>query len=437
MSFIFEHSCLASKPELDLFTDLPTVAAVEEGFHVEHLPTTTVSDTSPIKFHISGDSNYYIDTNNSYLYLEIKIVKSDGTALGDDDKVGPINLLAQTLFQQVDVSLNDTLISDSSNLYHYRSLMETLMSFSGDAKSSQLTMGLYYKDNKAGEMNNVQDGNTGLVARRKFTAGSQIVPLIGRLHADIFSQNRYLLNGVDLKLKLIRNTDKLVLMASEDASYKLKIVNASFFARKVKINNGIQLKHIEKLDKQLKPARYPIRRVCMKSVNIPTGSLSWNEENLFSGVLPKRLVLGMVDSAGFDGSYNLNPFNFSNNKLKFCSLIYNGRMLPQKPLVSDFSSHHTLRNYFTLLESTGKTFCDDGLDIDRSEYEEGYSLLAFDLTPDLAENGCYHLIRKGTIRLELKFDKPLERPLSVVVYSEYDASINIDKNRAVMTNFYA
>lgn len=99
-------------------------------------------------------------------------------------------------------------------------------------------------------------------------------------------------------------------------------------------------------------------------------------------------------------------------------------MVPQKPLVSDFAAHQSLRNYFGMLEAVGKTFTDTGVDIDRTKCEKGYSLLAFDLTPDLTENGCYHLIKIGTIRLELKFDKPLTQPCNVVCYSEFDSAIN-------------
>lgn len=435
MSYIFEHSCLATKPELDLFTTPPTQAAMEEGFHTEHMPTTSLSESGPIKFSVSGDSNYYLDLNSSYILLEVKITKADGSNIDAVADVGPINLLAHTLFQQVDVSLNDVVISNASNLYHYRALLETLLSYSDEAKNSQLSMGLYAKD-RPGHMDDLGADNTGLVTRRGITGVSQTVQLILKPHADIFFQKRLILNGVDLKLKLLRNTDSVVLMAAAGSTFKLKIENASFFVRKVKINSGIQLKHIEMLDKQLKPAIYPLRRVDMKTFNIATGSLSWNEENLFQGVLPKRVVIGIVNSQAFEGAYELNPFNFVHKNLKYCNLVVDGRSLPQKPLVSDFTNHITLRNYFTLLESTGKVFNNGGLDIDRLEYEQGYSILAFDLTPDLDESGCYHIIKKGNIRLELKFDRGLDQPINVIVYSEYDSAIKIDKNRAVLTNFY-
>ena len=435
MSFIQEHSCLAARPEVDLFTNLPTQASVEDGMHVEHLPSC-LSDDGPIKFAISGDSNYYTDLNSSYLYLEVKLTNADGSNIADDAVVGPINLLGQTLFQQVDVGLNDVLVSDASNLYHYRAMFETLLSFGDEARNSQLTMSMFYKDT-ASSMDNIDNDNAGLVTRRAMMARSRTVQLIGKIHSDIFFQDRYLLNGVDLNIKLIRNSNPMVLMAAANSTYKLKICNASMFIRKVKVNSGIQLKHIEKLDKQQKSALYPIRRVVMKTFNISTGSLSCNEENLFTGILPKRIVIGIVDARSFEGGYLYNPFNFKHKNLKYCSLLVDGKMIPQKALDSNFEQGSTLRNYFTLLESTGKSFRDDGIAFDRAEYNNGYSLVAFDLTPNLKEDGCYHLIKKGNVRLELKFSEGLNVPVNVIVYAEFDSTIKIDRSRSVMTQFYS
>ena len=434
-SFIFEHSCLAAKPELDLFSNLPTQASVEDGFHTEIQPNTSLDD-GPIKFTVSGDSNYYLDLASSYLYLEVKITKADGTAVDADTEVGPVNLLAHSLFKQIDVYLNDVLFSNASNLYHYRALLETLLTYNDEAKKSQLTMALFYKDT-AGKMDNIADDNVGLKTRRSLTDASKTVPMICKPHSDIFFQKRYILNGVDLKLKLVKNSNPFVLMAAANADYKLKVTAASFFVRKVKINNGIQLNHIEMLDKKLQPAVYPLRRVEMKTCNIGTGSLSWSEENLFQGVMPKKIVVGLVKATAFEGAYAENPYNFQNFNLKFCSLLVDGKMVPQKPLDSDFTNDLTLRNYHTLLETTGVLFNQGGIGIDRSEYEQGYSLIAFNLIPDLEESGCYHLIKKGNIRLELKFSQALANPVNVVIYAEFDGAVKIDKNRAVITNFYA
>ena len=56
-----------------------------------------------------------------------------------------MNLFLHSLFSQVDISLNGTLITASTNTYPYRA-METLLSYGNDAKTSQLTSAMFYKD---------------------------------------------------------------------------------------------------------------------------------------------------------------------------------------------------------------------------------------------------------------------------------------------------
>ena len=70
-------------------------------------------------------------------------------------------------------------------------MIETLLNFGEDAKSSQLTMAMFYKDTP-GKMDAVNpvadddDTNMGLKARYVFTKQSQTVDMIGPIHSDIF-----------------------------------------------------------------------------------------------------------------------------------------------------------------------------------------------------------------------------------------------------------
>ena len=289
----------------------------------------------------------------------------------------------------------------------------------------------------AGAMENLAAANAGFVKRKELLADSKTIQLVGRLHSDIFFQNRYLLNGVDMTIKLIRNSNAFCLLAPQDSTYKISIVNASYFARKVKVNSSIQLKHIEKLDKQLTPALYPIRRVEVKSFGIALGSLSAHEDGIFSGQLPKRVVIGFVESAAYDGRYDKNPYNFQPFGLKFISLYCDGKQIPSKPLQPDFENNNTLRSYLSLYEVSGKLFQDTSLGISREEYAGGYALYGFDLTPDLSETGCFHLIKKGNIRLEVKFASALNVPVNCIIYAEFDSSISIDKNRSVLVEHFS
>ena len=82
----------------------------------------------------------------------------------------------------------------------YRAMLETLLSYGGDAKKSQLTSALYYRD-QADRTDSVTfdaNGISGLKTRKTFTTTSNPV--------DMFFQSRYLLNEVNVKIKLTRCT---------------------------------------------------------------------------------------------------------------------------------------------------------------------------------------------------------------------------------------
>ena len=66
------------------------------------------------------------------------------------------------------------------------------------------------------------------------------------------------------------------------------------FVRKVKLMPSVFLAHAKTLERS--PAKYPIRRVVCKSFTIPQNYLDVSHEKLFSGQLPTRIVIGLVDN---------------------------------------------------------------------------------------------------------------------------------------------
>ena len=120
MAFVHSQSCECVKSELDLFSVPPTQTSIEHGQWVEHHPLATITDSGPIEFSISGSGEDYLDLANTYVYVRAQIVKDYGTNLAEDAEVGPTNLWLHSLFSQVDVSLNEKLISPSTNTYPYR-----------------------------------------------------------------------------------------------------------------------------------------------------------------------------------------------------------------------------------------------------------------------------------------------------------------------------
>ena len=435
MSFVHEHSCECTKSELDLFSVPPTQTSIENGSWVEYHPLSTLASGAPIEFEINGSGEDYIDFANSYLHVRAKITLPNGDDIDDGAAVGPVNLFLHSLFSQVDVSLNGTQITPSMNTYPYRAMIETLLSYGGDAKESQLTSELFYKD-VAGRMDVVDfaeaNRNAALFRRSHFTNESHVVDMMGRIHADMFFQDRYMLNEVATKIKLIRSKDAFCLMSA--VNHTVKIVSAVLFVRKVKLSPSVFLAHAKALERA--NAKYPIRRVICKTFTIPVGFLDVSHEKLFSGQLPTRLVVGLVRNDAFNGDLHRNPFNFQHFNLNEISVYVDGQQQHcVKPLHPDFANGQYISSYLSLFSGTGKINRDDGNNISREEYANGYTLYAFDLSPDLAEDDHFNLTRQGGLRLVLKFSQALAATVSVIAFAEFENVVEIDRNRNVIYDF--
>lgn len=165
--FIHKDSIACAKSELDLFCFPPTQTAIEKGQFIEYHPIANIKDGGPVEFNISGSGEEYMDLSSSYLYVKVKIVKSDGSVLPEKEAVAPVNLFLHALFSQVDVSLNERVISASSNTYPYRAYIETLMNYGEDAKKSLLSCECFYKDTNLNVVDPLQteNGNKGQIGR--------------------------------------------------------------------------------------------------------------------------------------------------------------------------------------------------------------------------------------------------------------------------------
>ena len=433
MSLVHTKSCESVHTGLDLFALPPTQTAVQDGLWVEYHPLATLAAGAPIEFAVSGATADYIDLSNTYLYVKAKVLRQDGTNPPADAVFAPVNYWLHSLFSQVDVLLNNTLVTPSENTYPYRAYIESTLNYGREAKTTHLTSALYYQDT-ASQMNSLDgDNNAGFRERHARAVAGRDVDMIGRLHCDIFHQERYLLNNVDIKIRLIPSKNTFNIMAAGD-NFKSIISHASMFVRKVRLNPAVTLSHAKALERGT--AKYPLKRVVVKTFSIPRGNVSVVQDNLFLSQTPNRLVIGLVDSAAFNGESTSNPFNFQTLGLSFLSLYLDGKQVPSKPLQPNFVTGQYVRSFFNLMVSSGLANQDAGSNISRQDFAGGFALYSMDLTPSLIDdNQLFELVKSGALRMELKFDAPLAQSVTVVVWAEMDSVLEIDRNRTVLTDF--
>lgn len=434
MSFLHSHSCECVKSELDLFALPSTQTSIESGQWVHYNPISSLSDDGPIEFQIPGSGDDYIDLSHTLLLINAKILNQDGTKLKADVQVAPVNNWLHSLFNQLDVYLNQKLISPPNNTYAYRAYMENLLNYGPAAKQSHLTCGLWYEDTP-NYMDNVDANNKGFHERMKFTKESKEVEMIGHLHGDMFNQEKFLINGVEMRVKLARSKESFNLICHQDHKIKVQITNASLIIRRARINPSVLLAHQKVLASTT--AKYPITRAEVKVLTLPAGIQGKTLDNIFLGQVPKRCIIGFVSNSAFNGNLVLNPFHFQHFNMNSFSLYVDGHEIPSKTLQPSFSTGLIASTYHTLFSGSGIHFHNEGNAISRSNYGGGNCLLCFDLTPDLSASATSHwnLVRHGSVRIEVRFESSLSTTINCIVYAEFDNIIEVNKNRDITVDY--
>ncbi|KAK2848171.1 hypothetical protein Q7C36_009853 [Tachysurus vachellii] len=347
--------------------------------YIEIPRLSALTDNGPLEFFVAGNGEDYLDLSNTFFHVACKIVNTDGTNIADDAKVGVVNYPVAFLFSQVDVMLGDRLISQSSNTYPYRAVFECLLNYGKDTLETQFYM----------DATDPADRNEGLKRRARFSAESNTFDLIGHIHSDIFFQDKLLLNGADLRIKMVRSKDKFCLMKEGNINFALKILNASLFMKKVSVSPSVKLRHAHALLSAT--AKYSLERVSMKTFSLAAG--------------------------------------------KFVALYVDGTQYPAKPFQPDFQSDNADREFYSLILAPGKQLKDQALAINREEYSRGYTLFAFNLNPDDDCGQHLTLIKSGTMRMELRLRQPLPRTVNLKVYVSFDSILEINNRRNILIDY--
>ena len=120
-----------SSSSLDLFLLPTTQSSFQKGRTSNHITLRWWTNR------VSGSGKEFLDLARSYLYLKVKVSKTDGSNLNGASKVGFANYPIASLFNQVDVIWGGKLISSATNTYAHRSILEVLLNYDKEAAESQ------------------------------------------------------------------------------------------------------------------------------------------------------------------------------------------------------------------------------------------------------------------------------------------------------------
>lgn len=386
--------------------------------------------TSPIIFTITGNDINYINLGESKLYVRCKLVDKSGKNIPYEvDKTkasyAPVNNFLHSLFSSVTVHVNDVEITPQSGYYPYRSYIETLLAKGKDYKKSQGQSSCYYKTKDEKDI-----ADPGWVSRMNLADKSNVFEMYGRPHLDLFHQTKYLPPGVDVKITFHRSNDEFAIHATGGAiaqNLQIQIEEAQLFVTKHTIHSDIMMRSLRNWQKGY-PAKYPMRKIEMKPYTLPVGTLSNYNENLITGFLPDRIVIGLVNSRNVHGTYASNPLVFEHFGLQHISVTCNSEVITNYAMDVDFDNDRALRAYASVFEGLGLADCDSGVDLTLEEYKSSKTFFVYDLR-HLRNAFCPP--RHGNCVINLKFKTALTEVLTVMCYLEYQSVLHINSDRNV------
>ncbi len=418
--------------ELAIFQTPAIDTGVESVEWIDFRPVSQLSSSGPIEFVIPSHSTAYLDLAKTRLHVKLRIVKADGNPVAEGNLVGLVNLPLQTLWSQVDVSLQNQIVSpNTGNNYAYKAMVDVLLRNEEDPKLTQLQAQGYFMDTHSylDDPDPSGGNNNGLLKRWELTKDGAELDLEGPLYADVFDMRRFVLNGVQVNVKLWPNKNDFCLMSAEaDADYRVRITDAVLKLCTVKVNPAVLIGHGEGLEKA--PAIYPFTKTDIRTFAVAAGQYTVSVEDIFQGSVPTSLIVGLISSEAYSGNLKRNPFNFQHMNCSYLALYVDGQSKPAHPLQPNFEKGNFVEAYLTLFTGTGKYRTNSGNFISREEYPEGYTLYVIDVEGK-SGNVEHSYPKRGHTRLELRFGAPLPEATTIILYGTFPGTFQIDRARSI------
>ena len=400
-ALLHELTTTVPLPKMDLFGVPPTQTMIERDIVTEHRPIATIDPTSFIQFEIQTAIDEYIDLEKLLLYMKVKLQRNSSIkAEADYENICPTNYLLHSMIKQVDVFVGDKQITSNSPTYAYKAYFEAFLGFSRDAKKSHMTSALWYNDENTKE------------------------DILVKEHSKY------------LKKSYILYEPKFYMNAKVHKP-ELELLEVSLFTHRSKVTQDLVEAHNIALNTL--NVKYPITMSKVKAFTVHAGTYDACLDNIHSGQLPRRVFVCFVSNTAFCGDYNLNPFKFEHFNISSLAIYLDGVQYPSKAFTPDFTNNLYQREMYSLFEAIDMLDMDSTFYINRENYSKGNTIFGFNFAPDLS-SGCgtvghVNAIKYGSMRMNIRFSRILDQPITALVFCEFDKIMEIDKNRrAILEN---
>lgn len=430
---------IAPLPQFELWSVSPTQVSVERDIECEVRPMAVLANNQPLEFNITSSIDEYINLSETYLYIkaQVNLTKSDNSKITASDwgHVTPAQYFMHSIFSQIDVKIGDKEVTVAPQTYPYRAYLEALLGYSDNAKKTVLEPAMW----KGGKMRQT------VIEPKDKTASDlskgKVFEMMGRLHTDLTFQEKNILGGSEVKIRLIPGNPKFYFTVAGAAGGvsilpEIDFKEVTLYVHKAKAYPSLVASHAAALADY--PARYPVTRSEVRTQSVPVGQIDFILENVIRGQMPRRMFIALQKTKAFNGDFGNDPFMFTNANLEYLCAYIDGQQYPTRAYMPSFENRFSTREYMELYIALNQNRTDTYATITRDEFHDS-PIFALNFAPDLSSgpgsSGHVNLIAHGSLRLHMRFKSALTEAHNVIMYCEFDNMIQIDGNRNVQTNY--
>lgn len=423
-------------PSVHLFRKQLTDDCVVLEDLVEIRPTTTIKKGQPITFDLVASSDLFLDPS-IICKVWFKVTNPDGSTIGNDAPVAPINNLLHSMWNKVEVVLSGKEISPSNGSYMYSAYLSNQFLKSSIVKQDQLQTAFFYED-EPDHFDEVDPSeNSGFKQRALLISASKVVCVSGRLMGGIFDQEKLIPPQFNVALRFFPNRDSFLLMSGTATTNEIvTITDMVLQYKKIRLAPSLSIAIAKGLSVQ--PAVYPINNVQVVVFEEPTNTTLINRILTRYSQVPERILVGIVSTAAYNGAYSDNPFNFERKNCSFAEITVDAQRYPYngyQPLYDPVDFLHMYQEFCEgcRLESNG-VLANNSNGIGYGNYcKTGNGLFVFNITPN--KSGVPTGRRDASISLKMKFPATdVDEAIVVVVFLSYN-NIYLGHDTSVITDW--
>jgi len=383
-----------------------------------------------LEFTIPGADGEFTDLSNISMELKVRLIRPDGIPVDHTDTVTLTDGFFHRLFQSHSVFLNGVQV-EGSNHFGLINNLKTYTSM-GAGETSSVGMNMGYKS-PHGEIvetvtvNNLFNGQDGDIATINQMAQG-VIHMMGKLNLDISTADSYLLDNVEIRIRLELGRACLVLLAAtNNEAYTYRIDMCKLWTRKVVPSPGAILSLNRSMNESGDSVSYLFDRPLVKTIIFPAGQRNLTVDNPFNDIVPHKLMVFSIDQASSNGVYNRNANYFDHGSLSDLSLELNGNCLSK--VKANFPGECA-----QALFHTTSALGDCHSLITRKNFAIGRSIFVFDTRISDAE-GTVNLERKAYLRMSINYSVAGTANRIVYIVGFTTGIIKINSLRRIFTSY--